>query len=485
MQREFFTTLLFLLIFSVPNKSGCKWESLAGQLDLQVWGYGSSEISQKIYPSKMKLPLHIFLFLIFMQVSSLAQRTDWQRTYGISGRKEECYSLTKSYDDGFLLVINVKTNNSPANYGAWLLKTDQNGLPLWSKYFYNPVYAFEFTNIEQDSFGDFIVTGLTCELNQNGDSFIMKLNPCGEKIWCKRLNYPGSDGNYGQIIKQITNFRYLWLTHYASNDWVSEGNQIWWIDSTGNVLSCVQILPGYNYPYLKTPIINNVLITSDSGYLLPGYGYIHDTASPQQWWRLQQALVKIDSVGIVEWMKPVDSLDLPHVGALQCVIEDNNYYYTVGYTKNLLPKWYPYCAKIGFNGQFQFETVMHSDTLLNTLIEIEKVNNYFIQIGQCFYTPTDPIFTGLFLTDTLGNLIKSLENKHGFAYPTAFTKSINNKFVIGGYAPYNYTSSGQIDAWAMKVNENLEYDSIYNFPFVYDSLCPFPIPLIQLIAIAT
>jgi hypothetical protein len=28
----------------------------------------------------------------------------------------------------------------------------------------------------------------------------------------------------------------------------------------------------------------------------------------------------------------------------------------------------------------------------------------------------------------------------------------------------------------MKVNENLEYDSLYSFPFVYDSLCPFPIP---------
>jgi hypothetical protein len=37
------------------------------------------------------------------------------------------------------------------------------------------------------------------------------------------------------------------------------------------------------------------------------------------------------------------------------------------------------------------------------------------------------------------------------------------------------TWDGNFDIYAFKFNSELEYDSIYTHPFVYDSLCPYPI----------
>jgi hypothetical protein len=74
-------------------------------------------------------------------------------------------------------------------------------------------------------------------------------------------------------------------------------------------------------------------------------------------------------------------------------------------------------------------------------------------------------------TDTFGNIrtIKDLPLLSNTYVSTA--KTFDNKFISVG----NDATGGSWKIYAVKVNSELEYDSIYTQPFTYDSLCPHPI----------
>jgi len=165
-----------------------------------------------------------------------------------------------------------------------------------------------------------------------------------------------------------------------------------------------------------------------------------------------------------------------HTGVLYGIIEFNENYYSVGYKREETPIWRPYFGKFHPNGHLKYEKIMHGDTLFSIILGIQANNYNFIQYGGSFYNSNDSVFTGIYNTDTLGNINIYRQYKNGKPSLGSFTNSVNTKYLISGYSPCYYTSFSQADAWAIKVNENLEYDTLYSFPFVYDSLCPFPIP---------
>ncbi|MFH1297719.1 MAG: T9SS type A sorting domain-containing protein [Bacteroidota bacterium] len=72
------------------------------------------------------------------------------------------------------------------------------------------------------------------------------------------------------------------------------------------------------------------------------------------------------------------------------------------------------------------------------------------------------------------NILNYLENDTGSVTNECITSSIDGKFLITGYCPPE-SSYTEVDGLAIKVNSDLQYDSLYSFTFVYDSLCPFPI----------
>jgi hypothetical protein len=410
--------------------------------------------------------------MLFFIQQSMSQST-WNRYYGIPDRGEMTYSVTKTYDNGLLYGILIQGQNVN-QYGTWILKTSINGTPLWSKYYIDPNFTFSANFIDVNPSGDIIVTGNTCEFDPAGDPVIMRLNSCGEKIWCKYIHFPQS--NFGRQVKHKPDGNYILQTARASNTWMEEWIQLWEIDTSGNYLFWKQIIPTYNFPFILGPSIYDLLITEDKGYLLSGHCYFpDDTTNPQGLSTLQHLLIITDSMGNEEWVIP-DTLNINHIGSLNSSVELNESYYMVGFTRELEPVWHPYLGRYSRAGQLLYEHSMHPDTLFTIILNLLENNNIFYQEGQCFYANDMDEFTGVFKTDTLGIIIKSMLNKNGSPGLDGFTNSIDNKYLISGYAPYDYTSFTQLDAWAMKVNENLEYDSLYSFPFVYDSLCPFPIP---------
>jgi len=411
------------------------------------------------------------LLLFFLFVNNQFSQTTWERLYGLPNRGEMGSSVNETYDNGYLYGIQVQGQSSN-QIGTWILKTDINGIPIWSKFFFNANYAFIADIVDVGRQGDIILTGSTYEMDPSGDLVIMRLNSCGEKLWCKYLYYPKS--NYGRQIKYKSDGNIVLLSIRASNYWLQEWIQLWDIDTLGNIFFCKQIIPTYNYPFLLYPFTYNLLITEDKGYLLSGFCYFpEDTTNPQGLAWLQHLLIKTDSLGNEEWIIP-DTLNMNHKGILNSALELHPSFYVAGFSRNG-GIFHPYLGKYTNAGQLSYEHTMHPDTLFTIIFGLREENNFFYQEGQCFYSTDPDEFTGVFKTDTMGIIITSMQNKNGSPGLDGFTNSIDNKYLISGYAPYDYTAFTQLDAWAMKVNENLEYDSLYNFPFIYDSLCPYPI----------
>ena len=211
----------------------------------------------------------LLLFFLLLMINSFPQST-WERFYGLPGRGEMTYSLISAYDYGFIYAILVYYQNSN-KYGTWILKTDINGIPLWSKFLFSLNYSFNINNISEDMYGNIFITGKTCELDPSGDVMIMKLNFCGEKIWCKYMHFPQI--NYGWRVRYVSEDTIILLTRYASNDYLNERNQLWWLDSSGNILNTIQLVSHHNHPYIDGAGIYDVLITGDKGYLFPGMCY--------------------------------------------------------------------------------------------------------------------------------------------------------------------------------------------------------------------
>ncbi|MFH1936452.1 MAG: T9SS type A sorting domain-containing protein [Bacteroidota bacterium] len=308
----------------------------------------------------------------------------------------------------------------------------------------------------------------------------MRLNACGEKVWCKVIRY--YDMNYGYRVKIRSDGNYALYTRYAAPQGY-KADKLWVIDTAGNNLSSFHVVPPGTHPNIGDPLVEDFIITSDQGYLFSGSCYFPlDTLNPTIW-RLQHMLVKVDSVGNIQWIRP-QFIDSNHVGVLLSSAELNEVFYAVGYdytaVKTNIDAGYisdPYNGKFNFAGNLLYEKVLHPDTMFNFLKYIQPMSNgTLIQTGVITHDSAGdpPYYMGVFKTDTMFNILNYLENDTGSVTNECITSSIDGKFLITGYCPPE-SSYTEVDGLAIKVNSDLQYDSLYSFPFVYDSLCPFPI----------
>ncbi|MFH1936558.1 MAG: hypothetical protein ABIK52_03215, partial [Bacteroidota bacterium] len=302
----------------------------------------------------------------------------------------------------------------------------------------------------------------------------MKLNACGEKVWCKVI--PFFDMNYGYRIKNLDNGNHAVYTRYAATSF-TKTNQLWILDTNGNIVSSFQIIPPNSHPNIWDPLVEDFIVTSDGGYLFTGDCYFPDDSIHPQWWYLQHLIAKFDSLGNEQWVRPQTLDTTNHIGTISRSVERNGKYYIVG-DKSLLTtnSYLAYNGIIGSDGTLVFEKELHPDTLFNRLLGIDFMNDgTLIQAGKVSNTGSLPINAGVFKTDTLFNILAYLQCDSGTVAGECLAKTVDNKFLLTGYSPTNTSTWSEFDAFAMKVNENLEYDTLYSFPFVYDSLCPFPI----------
>lgn len=188
----------------------------------------------------------------------------WTKTY-LDGENPFGESLVEYYDKGYLLAGRFGPNYPTY---CWLIKTDVNGDELWRKVIGDESkYVVTSIDININNFGEIFLVGLTNYYNENDyDPFIMKLNACGEKEWCKVFYEAGL--NFSNEVVATADQGCVAVLRYMNTDLQKDRICLAKFSSNGEM----QWKQCYNSS--DTNIYNedaqDLIRTPDNGYLISG-----------------------------------------------------------------------------------------------------------------------------------------------------------------------------------------------------------------------
>jgi hypothetical protein len=405
--------------------------------------------------------LGIFMVLIF---PFIAFPQEWVRIYG-DNISCYAYSLMESYDRGYVYGGVIDQGQIP-KYG-WIFKTDINGEMLWDKKIGEYGDATAIHDVKQSIDGGYILIGDTRKLDPYYDPFVMKLNTCGELEWCRILNLPGNM-DFGTRIIQLPNGNYVALLTYFS---YNNDERIWLMcfNENGDTL--------WKKVYAQTEpdIINedgfHLLLTSDSSILITGIGSYPDSGTTL--YRNRPLLIKTDFEGNEKWTLPWGYTQSFKGHGVMSVVDYHGNIFTVGRHIRNQPNYgySPTFLKTTNNGTEISYWDVNDSTELGMSTTISWFSDSTFIIGTGWRLPGEDVIEAVIKVDTTGNIITM---KEIIETSNTFQGSIvdfDNKAVVMG----GFYMDGNWDIYAYKFNQDLEFDTIYTQPFVYDSLCPYPI----------
>ena len=394
--------------------------------------------------------------------TTLAQQ--WVRVYGDS-LNTLVYSLSQQYDKG-ILFSGSQYENAYFSKGL-LFKTDINGYSLWQKTFGTESKYFPFFEARPTKVGGIIEIGITNKLQSNcTDPFIIKLNNCFEKEWCKIYNAPGCNAA-GFDIETIQNSNYIALL----NGWKSEDQENIWLfrlDSLGEVIWSQVYATN---PAFSSEISYSLLKTSDSCVVITGEAYYPDPTYPGKS-IIKIILIKVNLDGEAIFEVPWGTNNGVYSDGRQSVVDSKNNIYTAGRrARTKAPGGDSPCM---FKTSVSGEPVFYKDLKEHSTLGIATTINWFQDSSLVFCSQWKDNLgidtTGVIKTDSFGNMSfqKVFSDNYGI-YASCIT--FNDRLILGG----GFYDSGYLQSCAIKLNSSLEYDSVYTRPFTYDSLCPHPI----------
>lgn len=372
------------------------------------------------------------------------------------------------YDRGYLITGYKDTNSF--NMFGWLYKSDINGYRLWEKLVGDSQSSIQFSSLVILNNGDITLIG---ERKNNGshDPMIIKLNSCGEKQWCKIYDAINQYG-WGQDIIALPDGGYMAVIM----NWVeSEENKPVWLfrlNEDGEII-WQQYYPQDSMFWFASAIDLN--FSFDSTVIITGDAYTPDTINPFPVYH-RPMIVKVDlngnAVFELSWGR-----EKGYLGAGFASILDNsgNIYTAVSHYRVQSPYGdSPGLLKTSLNGSQLFDTDLTDSTISGGAGALTWFQDSTLLINGVWTGPNpgDTSICGIFKTDSIGTI---MNEKNLFILYTSFSDAIttfDNKVVmVGGFGlQYPFWQTMMI-----KLNSDLEYDSIYTTPIAYDSLCPYPI----------
>jgi hypothetical protein len=342
----------------------------------------------------------IFSILLSSVLCKPVYSQEWIRVYG-DNISVYPHSLIETYDKGYLYGGTVVQGQIP-KYG-WIFKTDINGEMIWDKKFgeYGDVTAVH--DIQQTTDGGYILIGDTRKLDPYYDPFVMKLNACGEKEWCKILHLP-NNMDFGSRIVQLPNGYYVALLKYFSYNF---GERIWLMcfDEAGNILW--KKVYAQDDPYITNENGYGLLTTSDSSILITSQCYypdLPDTTGSI----IRNFLIKSDFYGNEEWICIWGSEEQFYGYARSSAESKNGNIFTVGRHLRTSPD-FGYSATL-LKTNKSGEEIAYQDLKDNTQFGFATTINWFedstLAIGV-YWDSIDVNNLGVIKVDILGNIIKT------------------------------------------------------------------------------
>jgi len=404
--------------------------------------------------------------LLLLSISAIAQ--NWKRTYSYPGRESWAYSVSEVYDSGYLLLSNFLKNATSLHMG-WLIKTDINGNKLWERFL-----------------GDWDGYGLVCEkfvetsdkgialagtwtktpYSNSYDPIFLKLDVCGNLEWCRYFK-TDDHGDFGINIMEVSD-GYIGLMEYYGYDYATQRISLTKLDLAGNVEWVQTYHSDSAYNEEGRTILQrsdgDIMVTGEAHVVKPGYEF----QQPRPLFILTAPDGTLKDFGVLDVSDTLAST------AWQTREKPGSIFFSSGYVY-LTPAYfrnYPYFLKTNGNKE-----IVASRVLVDTAVVSDGMTQYLnflsdttlVMTYATNYTIPSAAECGLYKLDTSGNILKIKALLH-----------VGNHYVIGGLgitqdhkilacAPEKQADS--LRSVLFKLNSDLEDDSIYTMPHVYDWGC--------------
>jgi hypothetical protein len=209
---------------------------------------------------------------------------------------------------------------------------------------------------------------------------------------------------------------------------------------------------------------NEYLITGDYYQYNPG----EDTNA--RWDR--PMFIKIDSLGNEIWHLLWGVEEYFYGVAAKSVFDSLGNIYSVGQNDSgQQPGYQGTLFKLDADGNEVFFKNVPDSTKRGIATTINILQDSILLIGTSWGDWDDNFHTSIYKTDTLGSILKEKELLQESNTLTSSIITHDNKYLTMG----NFYIGGNWDIYLWKFNKNLEFDSIYTQPRVYDSLCSYQI----------
>ncbi|MBP6871528.1 MAG: T9SS type A sorting domain-containing protein [Bacteroidales bacterium] len=376
--------------------------------------------------------------------------------------------IIESYDYGYLLLGRHGHNYSKL---LWLIKTNINGEILWEKTIGDGMKTITFFDMHQDVLGNTFLGGGSFFYDSSGDPIVMKINSCGEQQWCK-VFYTDNNMDYSScmaltqegepvVVLNVTNPDHT-KDRICLSKLSADGEQIW--NQCYNSSDTSQ----------RNEITSDIICTPDQGFLITGLCYYEDPTVPNHWIP-HPYLLKVDSTGLFEWETVIfkeANLDGGHAWSSIINPNENFYYSSISHYSyhDSTVKSSPAIAKLDLDGNVISVNNIVNGTKYGKLSYAQFLNDSTLAASAGWGNSDSDLWSRAVIIDTLGNLLISTVLMQDI-YTSILQVTYDGKLV---YASNTYQND-QFDFYLTKLNQNLEDDSLYTFPFTYDSLCPYQI----------
>ncbi|MFU8844974.1 MAG: T9SS type A sorting domain-containing protein [Bacteroidales bacterium] len=420
--------------------------------------------------------IRLFSITILFIICLDGKSQTWPKFYGQPNKLNYSDDIEEAYDKGYLICGNIYSPGSNTTQSSWLIKTDVNGDTLWSKIIKNSQQFIRTLALEPTKDGGLLLAGLAYISQTESLPYIIKLNACGEKEWCRMFgNVLGikpwvadvKETEAGEIILLVNQYGVI----------PQETLHLFKLNADGNALWKKPFVSGYIFPQGALPFGSSLHKTYESNYIISGDIYWEDPWNPGGIKAIRPLFCMVDSVGIEKWVLPFGLNDSIH-GVGHNIMKNTvgNY---IGVGSNW-PSQIPY--KEGLIMEFD-----HTGNEINYKIVNAKeidTNYHRVIFFDSFVNDTLVIFGGVMGVEIEGNPTMETISNDEFFSNLIFYNNVQHSSFITPYAlgkagdkilsNSTLKQSGNWDIVLGKLNLNLEYDTAYPGVYTYDSLCTTP-----------